>query len=295
VEKIDLKYLKQFELFSSQTDMDSSIYSYIEFLLEEGVRKSVIDVLRCLGASSLRILGISFKKQMTMALALGTSRKTVNKALQTLEVYDIIDAVQTKTKAGRPSGKVYRIKPFNIKRLQDAVTSKEADEASEDKGLTLMNDFQPFEQESFLNNLEDNNAVQGNTIDQIVVEQLKSEFVPKTIVDNDFIELTKPYFNAKMIFKLFGIVKNAAKQSLVNTYDIDVKEAITEAFKASVFMYKMKRLKGSFENYFFGVLRGMFATVKRRQVMSKECLSIADKLENEQQHVKIPLFNWLEA
>jgi biotin operon repressor len=144
---INFKELKQYETFSSVAQMDESIYEYIDHI-RNNVPQSVIDVLLCLGRASLRCVGLSFMKQATIANQTGYSRKTINKALKTLEALGVIDSVQTKTKAGRPSVKVVRILPFCLERLLQGVTPTEANEANNDAALTLMNEFEPFEKES---------------------------------------------------------------------------------------------------------------------------------------------------
>ncbi|MFS0688292.1 helix-turn-helix domain-containing protein [Sporosarcina sp. 179-K 8C2 HS] len=144
---INLKELQKHETFKSVAEMEKNIYDYIEHIRHD-VPKSVIDVLLCLGKASLRCVGISFMKQATIAADTGYSRKTINKALKTLERLGVVDSVRTKTQAGRPSVKVMRILPFSIERLQQAVTSSEADKANSDNGLTLIEEFEPFVQES---------------------------------------------------------------------------------------------------------------------------------------------------
>jgi biotin operon repressor len=144
---IDIQELKKHESFPSVEEMDKSIYSYIDHIRKD-VPQSVINVLLCLGKASLRCVGLSFMKQATIAEQTGYSRKTINKALKTLESLGVVDSVRTKTKAGRPSVKVMRILPFCLERLQQGVTSYIGDKASHDGGLTLIDDFEPFETES---------------------------------------------------------------------------------------------------------------------------------------------------
>jgi biotin operon repressor len=108
---IEFQELKMHQSFSTIDEMDNSIYSYIEHIRKE-VPQSVIDVLLCLGRASLRCVGISFMKQTTIANITGYSRKTINKALKTLEALGVVDSVRTKTKSGRPSVKITRILSF---------------------------------------------------------------------------------------------------------------------------------------------------------------------------------------
>ncbi|MFE4525840.1 hypothetical protein ACFRCQ_27860 [Cytobacillus firmus] len=148
INAINFQELRKFESFKSISEMDESIYEYIDYLRNE-VASSVIDVLLCLGRASLRCIGISFMKQATIANATGYSRKTINKAMKELEEFGVVDSVRTKTtKGGRPSVKVVRILPFCLERLQQRVTSRETNEVNADKGLTLIDEFEPFVTES---------------------------------------------------------------------------------------------------------------------------------------------------
>jgi biotin operon repressor len=144
---INFEELKKYESFVSVEEMDKSIYEYIDYIRKD-VPQSVIDVLLCLGRASLRCVGLSFMKQSSIANLTGYSRKTINKALKTLEALGVVDSVRTKTKAGRPSVKIMRILPFCLERLQQGVTSYTGDKASNGGGLTLIDEFEPFETES---------------------------------------------------------------------------------------------------------------------------------------------------
>ncbi|OKL35383.1 hypothetical protein [Domibacillus mangrovi] len=42
---------------------------------------------------------------------------------------------------------------------------------------------------------------------------------------------------------------------------------VLQSFKESIFAQQQKRIKGSFEGYFFGVLRNMFTIEKRKEIM----------------------------
>lgn len=262
---IDFKQLKQYESFSSVAEMDKSTHNYIEYLQGKGVRQSVIDVLLCLGRASLRVVGVSFMKQDTIAANINLSRKTVNRALKTLEQFGVIDSVRTKTKKdGRPSVKVVRILPFCLERLHQAVTSMESEEVNGDNGLTLVENFEPIFTESKKHLKE----IDKEPIESLSVEELDESFVPATIVEKDFVKVAKPFFGASKIFKLWGIVKNVMKQTKLESVTQDVIESVKEAFKATVFMYKANRIRSTFEKYFFGVLSSMLAAVKRKEVFA---------------------------
>src|SRR5699024_1635431 len=212
--------------------MDQSIYDYIEHIRYD-VPQSVIDVLLCLGRASLRYVGLSFMKQATIAKETGYSRKTVNKALKTLESWGVVDSVRTKTKAGRPSVKVVRILPFSIERLHQGVTTNEAENKSVDN------------------------------IDNMDVDQLQ-DFIPDVIVERDFVEITKPYFGTRKILSLNRTLQNALNKFKLTYYDPYVPHAVASALKSSVWAYKMSRIKKNLASYFYGVLDSELAIASRR-------------------------------
>src|SRR5699024_769818 len=196
--------------------MDQSIYDYIEHIRYD-VPQSVIDVLLCLGRASLRYVGLSFMKQATIAKETGYSRKTVNKALKTLESWGVVDSIRTKTKAGRPSVKVVRNLPFSIERLHQGVTTNEADECNNDGDLTLIDKFETLKAESYPNNktldkdgdqTEEAENKSVDNIDNMDVDQLQ-DFIPDVIVERDFVEITKPYFGTRKILSLNRTLQNA--------------------------------------------------------------------------------------
>ncbi|MDE4086201.1 helix-turn-helix domain-containing protein [Planococcus maritimus] len=277
INAINFEELRKHESFKSIVKMDESIYTHIDHIRHD-VAKSVIDVLLCLGRSSLRCVGLSFMKQATIAKNTGYSRKTVNKALKTLEAYGVIDSVRTKTKKGRPSVKIVRILPFCLEKLQQAVTAIEAAHAYGDNGLNMIEKFEPFKSESPKTLKEDKNAVTD-----IPFDQLDDSFVPKTIVANEFIQIAKPFFNAATIFKLWGNVKSVMKQSQLDFVSYDVMESVKEAFKSTVFMYKANRIKTTFDRYFVGALTNELVEVKRRE--------IRDSIPND----SIFSYDWLNA
>ncbi|PRS16536.1 hypothetical protein C6W27_09040 [Bacillus paralicheniformis] len=261
---IDFKELRQYESFKNIEEMDKSIHEYIEYIRHD-VPQSVIDVLWCLGGSSLRCVGLSFMKQATIAKETGYTRKTVNKALKTLESLGIVDSVRTKTKSGRPSVKVMRILPFCLERLQQGVTSYKGEETNGDNGLTLIDKFEPFQENHSSIKREDNKVHDQEPIESISIDDLDSSFIPDTIVAKKFVQAAKPFFKVWKIYRLWGIVKNAMNQAKL-TLSKESIEATIEAFKTSVFAYKAGRIKSTFENYFFGVLSSMLAPIRRREV-----------------------------
>jgi hypothetical protein len=95
---------------------------------------------------------------------------------------------------------------------------------------------------------------------------LNSDFVPSYVPER-FILAVQPFFGeAKEIYRLWGKVRLAHKISRLDTPVEELLSLVIQTFRGSVFAYKQKRVKKAFTGYFFGSLRNVFATEKRREV-----------------------------
>lgn len=176
--KLNLKALHKYSLFKRQADLNESVWQYVEWLKDNDFPQSVIDVLLNLGSRSLRVLGISFPKQSTIAADTKYSRQTVSKAIKTLESLKIIDSVDLLNK-WRKSGKVYRIKPFSLTDLQQHFTTVYGVEPNSTNELTLLSTFEPYQTKTnSLNNVTDktvyNESADINVKDLTPFQRLKS-------------------------------------------------------------------------------------------------------------------------
>ncbi|MCU7746765.1 helix-turn-helix domain-containing protein [Priestia megaterium] len=96
--------------------------------------------------------------------------------------------------------------------------------------------------------------------------KLSSDYVP-SFIPTSFKNTVKPFFPyADDIYKLWGKVRLAYKISRLEQPLEDLVFIAVQAFKETVFAYKRKRIKDTFEAYFFGTLRGLFSVERRREV-----------------------------
>jgi hypothetical protein len=107
-----------------------------------------------------------------------------------------------------------------------------------------------------------------NTYKRKEEPDLDNSFVPSHI-PKDFTSSVKPFFGqAQDIYHLWGKVMLAYRISRLQAPLEDFTPVIIQAFKESIFSYKHKRIKGSFNGYFFGTLRNMLIIEKRRETMN---------------------------
>ena len=109
-----------------------------------------------------------------------------------------------------------------------------------------------------------------NTRD-IQLNDLDETFVP-SFIPKEFIRTVKPFFNRAVeicgLWQRASIAFREAKFSPAHLIE-DYLPTIIQAFKETVFRYKQRKIKTSFRQYYYGVLRGMF-TVEKRKMVARE-------------------------
>ncbi|KZO00479.1 hypothetical protein [Pseudobacillus badius] len=101
-------------------------------------------------------------------------------------------------------------------------------------------------------------------------DALDDSFTPSHIPKN-FVLTVKPFFGqAKEIYKLWGKAMLAYRITRLNEPLEELTPLVVQAFKESIFAHKHKRIKGSFNAYFFGTLRNMMTIEKRREIMNND-------------------------
>jgi biotin operon repressor len=284
IKAINFKELQQYEPFSSIEEMDKSIYEYIDHIRKD-VPQSVIDVLLCLGKASLRCVGLSFMKQATIAEQTGYSRKTINKALKTLETLGVVDSVRTNTKAGRPSVKVMRILPFCLERLQQGVTSYIGDNSSNDVGLTLIDDFEPIQTES---QKQEKDIISDN-----------KEIIEKVSILSTTIDLDGNLKNIVryLALKIGDKVKNGLQIQSFSSY---CEKVFSNEIRKFAVMKKIEETKKQkeesarrrFDNFVLKYFGEKFEDLG--SFVQKEAVRMYKEI-TEPKPYPVPFYNWLEA
>ncbi|MFP8644883.1 transcriptional regulator [Priestia aryabhattai] len=96
--------------------------------------------------------------------------------------------------------------------------------------------------------------------------KLSYDYVP-SFIPTSFKDAVRPFFSyADDIYELWGKVRLAHKISGLEKPLEDLVVIAVQAFRDTVFAYKRKRIKNTFEAYFFGILRALFSTERRREV-----------------------------
>lgn len=101
-------------------------------------------------------------------------------------------------------------------------------------------------------------------LEQINRKSLDTNFLPDD-VNKEFIQAAQPFFNTEDIYKLWTRVQLAyTKLDLQANLD-DVMEPILLDFKKVIFMYKMGKIKTTFEGYFYQVIYSRLWDLKKQE------------------------------
>jgi Helix-turn-helix domain len=240
----DLIELKEYATFDQQSDMDDTIYDYIERLRADEVPESVIEVLLFFGRSSLRVLGVSFAKYDTIASSIGKSKSTVIRAVRVLKERGIIDVIPTTRKWGTYGHS--RKKSVNVVRVLPAV---HASVTSHNETAGATDEATP------------GNESNGNTQSEPIVYNHQDLYILdtgfKNCIPTPIFEALSPFYRGADIQRLTGVILRAK----ANIHRDIRLESHTDAFKTCV-LDCIRRLKAGtikrLDGYLYVSLRKLF-------------------------------------
>lgn len=240
-----MENLIQYQSFNTIEEMDKFVENAVKCL---DLCEFDAKVLRTLARYSCKVIGVSWLKTKTLADILGVSYKTVQRALQRLKKRGVIKRIRTiRPTRGGFGASVTIICPIDLTNRTEV--TNQAPEPT--RGGFGREDTFPFVK-LFKPDIE--NIRQQVELDHSYL----SEFVPE-----EFVEATKPFLNPEEVYSLWFRVLLASRKYAPLVANI-VEPAI-RAFKASVWAYKMRRVKKSFGAYFYGALAGIFSVEQRKE------------------------------
>ncbi|MGE6615808.1 helix-turn-helix domain-containing protein [Bacillus mycoides] len=266
---------KELQSFKSVEDMNQTIRHFLYKHTHE-LSESAVNVLKHLARHSCKIPGVSFLKVATVANALEISVRTVHRVLKVLEDHAIIVRLKTIRTDGKIRGgnghnvyvlqKKYNVTPGVLPEMsqrQEAETplkSKVLEPKMEGEAKLL----ESHTLEEFKNEL---NVTEQSIRDyeDVKLEDLDETFTPEN-VPQKFKSAVSPFFrSADKIYKLYNRVLIAHRRSKLDKPIADVMDDAIQAFKETVFAEKSRRIKVTFEGYFYRIIEGKFIVERRKE------------------------------
>ncbi|MGX5633550.1 helix-turn-helix domain-containing protein [Bacillus thuringiensis] len=266
---------KELQSFKSVEDMNQTLRHFLYNHTHE-LSKSAVNVLKHLARHSCKIPGVSFLKVATVAATLEISVRTVRRVLKVLENHAIIVRLKTIRTDGKIRGgnghNVYVIqKKYNVTPgvLPEMSQRQEAETPIKSRVLEPKMEgeaklLESHTLEEFKNELN----VKEQSIrdyEDVKLEDLDETFTPEN-VPQKFKNAVSPFFrSADKIYKLYNRVLIAYRRSKLDKPVTDVMDNAIQAFKETVFAEKSRRIKITFEGYFYRIIEGKFIVERRKE------------------------------
>lgn len=263
--------MKKLRSFENVAAMNEAIRGFL-YTYKHELAPSAINVLKTVSRYACKIVGVAFLKVDTIAKLTESSKRTVQRALKTLESYGVIERKATMREKGGSGHNVYVLR-FVDGCVTPDVTA-EMSSREEEKSVDVPSVEQPkVSSETVIAKTSPSKRINK----RINVEdvQLDESFTPSN-VPQEFVDATAPFYrSADVIYRLWNRVLIAYKKSAVSrpVEEAEVLNDIIQAFKESVFAKKSSKIRATFEGYFYRIVEAKLAVWKRRES---------------------PLFDWLD-
>lgn len=263
--EFNVKEFRNYSQFGNIESMDEVIYAYKNVLEADRVATSTIELLLYLGGHSLMIPGVSWKKQATIAEALGYSIRTVGNGIKKLAEYGMIVKHRTISNWKTSEGGAKKRQGVNVIAIQAFMPSKNTDhdcasteavEANEDKAETVENKSQPCSyNHSFIkdsNTLDTAKEQAGEpTADNVIKRSLKNA-IPEVIYN-----ALEPFYNGQGIYDTYGTLLRA-KAAIDRTITLEMHaDRYIDAFYNVIRLYKAGKVTKSLNGLLYTAWRNV--------------------------------------
>ncbi|WJD81350.1 helix-turn-helix domain-containing protein [Priestia megaterium] len=255
--------MKQLQSFENVAAMNEAIRGFL-YTYKHELTPAAINVLKTVSRYACKIVGVAFLKVDTIAKLTESSKRTVQRALKTLESYGVIERKATMREKGGSGHNVYVIRT-----VEGAVTpdvTAEMSSREESKNVDVSSVEQPnVSSETVIAKTSPSKRI--NKRINVKDVQLDESYTPSN-VPQEFVEATAPFYrSADVIYRLWNRVLIAYKKSAVNrpVEEAEVLSDVIQAFKESVFAKKASKIRTTFEGYFYRIVEAKLAVWKRRE------------------------------
>jgi hypothetical protein len=268
LEKLNYKTIQTYKSFSTIEEMDQAVRGFL-YKHKSSLSDGTIKVLTFIWRHSVKVIGVSFAKYDYIAEHVQLSRRTVIRAIKTLEVLSIIKKIPTARMNGKQGVNLLVIQPFqtvdflkNNMSPQDVTVPVTPNKTENKQSSLCENKLKP------INVNERHDPHQSTAASQEVEfglhQELDTSFLPES-VHNEFVQAAKPFLSAMDIYNLWNRVRIAHKKANLERNVNDVIELVISAFRQTVFSKKTGRIHSTFEGYFYSTVYANFSLEKRRE------------------------------
>jgi hypothetical protein len=259
--------IQQYQSFQTLTDLNESVRAFL-YRHKAELSDGTVKVLKFIWKHSCKVLGVSFAKYDYIANNTEISKRTVIRAVNTLEAYGVLKRIPTKKPNGKRGVNLLVLQAVEGTSLPDMspqsdtvhVTLTELDKPNNTNASQSISESEALKKQCSFQENKDKEHSNNVKKSEPTLEQLDVSYTPKHI-PSAFVDAVKPFLNAYGIYRMFGVVQSAKRYMGLLEVSIDV---IIDAWKQSVFAYKAGKIKKDLGSYFYGTLCAMFAIESRK-------------------------------
>ncbi|MFC0559656.1 hypothetical protein [Halalkalibacter alkalisediminis] len=243
----EFQKLRQFKQFTNVSEMNKHINAHCK---NSSLNRNERQFLRLLSQYSTfeAHTGVSWRKVSELANELELSERSISRYTAKLVDMGVLQIVETysltKSRRAKQGANIYVI-------LQCESIKCEKKLRDDNKA-------------SLIKTQKQSNTSKAIRKPEPTIQQLDESYVPNHI-PKDFVTALKPYYNADMIFKLWGKVLLAATKTGIHDI-LGMLNTIISTFKGCVFYKKSNRIKKDFVGYVYSAFVRVMGEQKRREV-----------------------------
>lgn len=251
-----MEKLRSYQVFESVEQLNEFTNVVLAtFDLNDNTRKVFFE----LSKFSVKVFGVCWLKVETLADRVGVSYKTIQRSLKALVDLGVIRRVaQMRAKNGGQGASLTIMCPSVLTCREESMEPYDT------------YNLEPIEQSETIISKTTKSLKDNNVLKEDNGTQTDTSFIEGT-VDNWFIQMSSPFFNNKLIKKLWKKAQQCFEWYCSIPYIID-EETVSRAFKVSVYAYKVRRVK-DFVGYFFSTLRNMIEDIENELAAQQRMVS----------------------
>ncbi|MCA1011672.1 helix-turn-helix domain-containing protein [Halobacillus halophilus] len=252
--------ISKLQSFPSKQELDVRVRSFL-YQYKASLSPASLEILTFIWRHSVKYPGVSFAKIETIEKATKRSRRTIVRAINTLEQAGLLSRIPTIRPNGKRGVNILVINPAEENPLPDRreIVCKDKAEKVE----------KPAQTEA------------PQTLEQVSPTKpaVDTDYLP-TYIPKAFIQLSQSFLNVKDILGAWKRVHYAYQQTQL-CYPVDhYISIITQTFKQAVFAKQNGSIKKTFLAYFYGGILAAFQQTVRKEVMDDPANLYYDWLNN---------------
>ncbi|WP_407268890.1 helix-turn-helix domain-containing protein [Radiobacillus sp. PE A8.2] len=244
----DYSNYKKLSKFENTEHLNNSIRGFL-YKYKHELNQSVIDVYRTIANFAVKLSGVAFLKQQTIAEIIGKSIATIKRSLKVLKDLKAIEIHRTKREKGRIKGG-FGHNVFVICDLSDELSGE----------LSKMNHREEAETPCHQTQKQQNYAKESSHSESNHLKEFKKrktnlnydkEFLSSNL-PRQFVDTVSSFHDNQTVFNLWNRLCLATKKHADSSLILSHIDMFIKTYKECIWKFKTNRIQGDFIGYVYG-------------------------------------------